>query len=142
MYIGEPLTGLSGKENGVPEKQYSSEDLMSIEPMELEDYLRKNFSIRIPASIETVDDLRTASAIISRSYAYYSYLMPLRQLAKIHKRALKRQKESSEEIEKMLTREELFETYASVAKCAYDTVSRMVTIKSQITQELKMLSLA
>lgn len=129
-----------GKERKVSDKRYSVDDIMSMEPKDLMEYLVGNFSINIPTSITTAEDLRMAAEILSRSYSYYSFLSNMRLTAKMQKRALKRQKESSEEIEKMLMREELFEMQAGIAKHAYDTVSRMVTIKQQINQELKMMA--
>lgn len=120
------------------DKKESSNDLLSMEPVELQEYIMSNYSIIIPVSVETAEDLKAASVIISTAYSNYSFLTSMRQMAKIQKRMLKRQKESSAEIEKMLMREEIFETEAGKAKHAYDTVSRMVTIKQMINQEMKM----
>ena len=126
-------------ENTGRERPYNTNELMSMEPIDLAEYLLLNFQIDIPPSITTVEDLEEASRILAKASTYYSFLSGMRLTARMQKRTLKRQKESQNEIEKMLAREEAFETQAQIAKTAYDTVSRMVTIKQQINQEMKMI---
>ena len=114
-------------------------DLMGMEPMELAEYLGRMYSITIPLTLTDANDLKLASEILSTAANAYSFLSNMRIIARVQKRALKRQRESAKEIEDMLAREEIFENQAAVVKQAYETVSRMVTIKQQIDQELKML---
>ena len=121
------------------QQKMNSSDLLSMEPSVLQDYLTDNFSIQIPLAIVTVADLEAASRVLSQAYSYYSFLVSMKMAARVQKRELQAQKESKKEITLMLSREETFEAQAAIAKQAYDTVSRMVTIKQQINQEMKML---
>lgn len=120
-------------------ERLSSIDMLSMEPLDLMNYVSANFSISVPVSIETPENLKEASRTISKAYAYFSFITGMRQTAKMHKRMLKRQKEDPVEIEKMLMREEIFETQAGNLKHAYDTISRMVTIKQMVNQEINMI---
>lgn len=120
------------------QRKVTSSDLLSLEPVDLMEYLTENFSIQVPSAVTTAEDLEQAARILSQAYSYYSFLTSMRMTARLQKRELKNQKESRAEIEKMLAREEAFEMQAGIAKHAYDTVSRMVTIKQQINQEMKM----
>ena len=121
------------------DKQVPTNDLLSMEPLALAEYLQNYFSLTAPYSLVTSEDLQHASEILSCAANYYSFLSNMRIIARVHKRALKRKKESADKIEDMLAREELFENQASIVRQVYEATSRMVTIKQQIDQEMKML---
>lgn len=120
-------------------KQISANDLLSMEPMSLAEYLQNHFALMVPFSLTTPEDLRRASEILSSAANSYSFLSNMRIMARVQKRALKRKKESAEKVEDMLAREELFENQAAVVRQVYEATSRMVTVKQQIDQEMKML---
>ncbi len=120
-------------------KQVSVSDLFSMEPLALAEYLQSHFALMVPFSLTTPEDLKRASEILSSAANSYSFLANMRIMARVQKRALKRKKESAEKIEDMLAREELFENQAAVVKQVYEATSRMVTVKQQIDQEMKML---
>lgn len=120
-------------------KQVSVSDLFSMEPLALAEYLQSHFALMVPFSLTTPEDLKRASEILSSAANSYSFLSNMRIMARVQKRALKRKKESAEKIEDMLAREELFENQAAVVKQVYEATSRMVTVKQQIDQEMKML---
>ena len=120
-------------------KQVSVSDLFSMEPLALAEYLQSHFALMVPFSLTTPEDLKRASEILSSAANSYSFLSNMRIMARVQKRALKRKKESTEKIEDMLAREELFENQAAVVKQVYEATSRMVTVKQQIDQEMKML---
>ena len=117
----------------------STNDLLSMEPMLLAEYLQARFSLMVPFSLATPEDLRCASEILSSAANSYSFLSNMRIMARVQKRALKRKKESAEKIEDMLAREELFENQAAVVRQVYEATSRMVTVKQQIDQDMTML---
>ena len=56
--------------------------------------------------------------------------------AKVKKRHIKRNDGSKRDAEDALSREEIFNTYAEIMKTAYNAISRMITIKQQINEEL------
>ena len=114
-------------------------EAMAITPKELLAYLNKLCDIEIPTTIETVDDMRMASTVLSKCAAVYSYLLNMEMTAKVMKRVYKRSGESKELVEDALIREEIFGNYAEIVKTYYNAVSRLVTIKQQVNSELRML---
>ena len=59
--------------------------------------------------------------------------------AKLKVREAKKDKENKENIDKAVDRKEIINSYADVIKCQYNAVSRMVTVKKQIDEEMKMI---
>ena len=121
------------------QKTYTATEMFSISPIDLNNYLIANFRIEVPTTISTKEDLEKASKLLSQAYAYYSFFTSMKLSAGLQKRALRVQKENKDEIDKMIDREKIFDAYAGIARQAYDTVSRMITIKQQINQEMKMI---
>lgn len=116
----------------------SYNEMMEMPSKELFDYIEQNYMLRIPPSIESVEDMMEASKILSQANAYYSYFTNKALATKITKRNMKRNKASKEDIEDILSKEEIFANAADLSKAAYNTISRMITVKQQINYELKM----
>ena len=113
--------------------------LLRMEPLELLEYLVGEFTIEIPVSIDSVEDLNTAGILLGRCASNYSFLTTQAMMAKLVKRNLKLEKADKVEIEKALSREEIFTMFADMAKTSYNAISRMITVRSQATEEMKML---
>ena len=69
----------------------------------------------------------------------YSYLVSLSLFAKLKVREAKKDKTNKEEIDKAVDRKEIITSYADIIKCQYNAVSRMVTVKKQIDDEMHMI---
>lgn len=111
---------------------------MEMPPLELNEYLQKNYKIEIPPAIHTADDLKHAAELLAKYSSLYSYFSQMALTSKILKRNLKAEKKDKQQINDALSREEIFGMYADLLKQAYNTISRMVTIKLAVNEELKM----
>ena len=113
--------------------------LLEMEPSDLLEYLTKEFTIDIPVSIETVEDLNDAGILLGRCASNYSFLITQAMMAKLVKRSLRAEKAGKAEIDKALAREEILSMFADITKTSYNAISRMITVRSQASEELKML---
>ena len=100
-------------------------------------YLNKLCTFDIPKRVETIEDMQQASNILGRIGPIYAWLINMEMRANINKRRLK--KDNKEDYEKALIQEAVFSAFGKQVNIIYNTVSRMVTIKQQINQELRML---
>lgn len=117
----------------------SYQDLLSMEPNELEDWLLKNFSKTIPLQLETVEDMQAAGIILGELVNSYSYLMAMSVYAKTAVRNEKRKgKENKENTDDMIDRQNAINTTCDIIKMQYTGLSRLVTIKKEINNELHM----
>lgn len=117
----------------------SSQELMELPVEKLTDYLSSICMIGIPVKVETVEEMKEASQLLSRAGSLYSFMTNAALIANVQKRQLKKDKEKKEEFDDALVRETIFNSYAEQLKICYNTISRMITIKQQINQELRML---
>lgn len=120
-------------------ENYTSKDLFQMEPEQLIRYLNQLCKVEIPKTVETVEDMQEAANILARLGPLYAFLSNMEMTANVQKRMLKKNKEQKEQYEEAITREYIFGSYGEQVKMLYQTVSRLLTIKSQINQELKML---
>ena len=109
-------------------------------PQELLQALKENFTTKLPTQIETPDDMRDAQKLLSRLASQYSFLQAISVEIKGRKRKLKRDKAEKNEIDDMMEREEMLNAYCDSVKMSYNAISRMITIRQQIYEELKMTS--
>ena len=100
--------------------------------------LRTNYAVSLPEEIISIDDMYAVQKLLSRYSANYSFLSAMEIEAKSMKRKAKREKAGKEIIESYLEKEELFHTYAENMKMAYSSLSRMISVRQQINEELKM----
>ena len=114
-------------------------DALEMTPGKLVSYLQKLCYVEIPPSVESVDDMKTAAKTLSTCASIYSYLINMKLMANIQKRSLKRDGADKKLVEDALIKEEIFDSYAKMIDTAYSATSRMVTIRQQVTTELRML---
>jgi hypothetical protein len=115
------------------------ENILSLDPEDLLQWLNSNFLEDIPIAINNVEDLKNAGVLLGKLTNIYSYLVSLSMFAKLKVREAKKDKENKENIDKAIDRKEIINSYADVIKCQYNAVSRMVTVKKQIDEEMKMI---
>lgn len=113
-------------------------DVAHCDPNELRTALKEHFTVAIPMSIETIDDMKEAQMSLGRIASQYSYLMALNVEIKGLKRRMKREKAEKEKVDDMMEREELLTTYTEILKMAYNSISRMISVRTQVYEELKM----
>lgn len=115
------------------------ENILSLEPDDLLQWLNDKFLEDIPVSITNVEDLKKAGLLLGQLTNIYSYLVSMSLFAKLKVREVKRNKESKDIIDKAVDRKEIINSFAETIKCKYNAVSRMVTVKKQIDEEMKMI---
>lgn len=116
-------------------------DILKLKPQELLLWLNKNCSVIIPERIESAEDLKFSGELIGKITGYYSFLMSIYLNAKIEVRMAKREKLPKEEIEEYIDRRDILKEYTDMLKLQYTSISRMITVKKQVDEELKMLNL-
>ena len=115
------------------------ENILKMEPADLLIWLEENCSEEIPTTVTNIEDLKRAGELLGKLTNIYSYLVSLGMFAKLQVRETKKDKTNKEEIDKSVDRKDIINSYAEVVKCKYNAVSRMVTVKKQIDDEMKMI---
>ena len=116
---------------------YTIEELFSMDPELLIEKASERFRLEIPPSLDSINDMKQAGLLLGKCSSEFSYLANMAMTAKIRKRKVKREGGTRQDVEDALSREEIFATYADIMKLAYNSVSRMITVKQQINDELK-----
>ena len=143
----------------------TANEILVMEPIELINWLNKEFEISLPLNLETIDQMREAGQLLSKTINIYSYLMSMSSYAKIAVREKKRESDKCSkelkankdktleeeltlkankaklEYENMVDRKEAIENAADIANKQYNAISRMITVKKEINTELQMLNL-
>lgn len=123
----------------MPTNNTANSGLLAMEPSELLEYLTREFSVEIPMNIESVEDLNNAGTLLGKCASNYSYLITQAMIAKLVKRNLKQEKADKAEVDRALSREEILTMFADITKTSYNAISRMITVRSQAAEEMKML---
>lgn len=113
------------------------EDLFSMTPGELIEYLADLCEVDLPIAVDNVDDMQKASNVLGQLGPLYSFLINMELRANIKKRAMK--KDNKQEYDIALVQEKIFQTYAEQVKMLYNSTSRMLSAHQQINEELRML---
>lgn len=120
---------------------YNAEDLFSLPPRELTDLLWSEYDFQIPFNEETISlsDMAMIQKMLVQTGNAYSYLTYLSSVAKIKVRQTKRSKEKGKEDEEdAIDRKEAINNLVEAVKMQYSVISRLITVKQQINEELKM----
>ena len=141
----------------------TASELLNMDPIELVDWLNQEFKIELPVTLETIEQMKEAGQLLSKTINIYSYLMSMSSYAKIavrdkkresdkHAKELKSNKDKAKEeeltyianktkkdYENMVDRKEAIENAADIANKQYNAISRMITVKKEINAELQML---
>lgn len=120
-------------------RNYNVDELLSMEPVKLMNLFEEDFQRDVPEVIETVDELKRAGRALGALAADYSYLAQLSAYAKIDVREKKRNSSKDKDaIEDAIDRKAVIDAFLSSTDMRYKAVSRMLTTKQQINEELKM----
>ena len=118
-------------------KDYS--DLYSISVDNLIKWLDKRFYYSIPKGLESIDDMKVAGRLLGQLSNDYSYLAILLSYAKAFVRTEKRKgKDFKLSYEDMIDKRDIIDEMTSVVKMQYQAISRMITVKHDIQEELNM----
>lgn len=117
---------------------YSIEEVLKEDPKVLAILLEHEYSFSAPETIESIEQLKKAGAMLGKLSNIYSYLIQLISIAKIDVRQKKRQKVEKDIIDDAIDRKDVITNAAEAAKMKYNAISRMLTVKQQVNEELKM----
>lgn len=118
--------------------KYSVKEILAKEPYHLMELFRNEYGYDIPETIDTVEDMRMAGKLLGRLANSYSYLMQLSSYAKLDVRTARRDKNNKQKVEDAIDRKNVIDTFGEAVGLKYKAISRMLTIKQQINEELKM----
>lgn len=121
---------------------YKTDELFELDPYELTELLNEEFGFHLSVEdgmIETADDLKKAGMLMTRLANTFPYLAYLSSIAKIKVRKAKRDKNvKKDEIDDAIDRKEAISNITEAVYMQYNAISRLVTVKQQINEELRM----
>lgn len=121
---------------------YKTDELFGLDPYELTELLNEEFGYHLiveDGMIESADDLKAAGILMTRLANAFPYLAYLSSIAKIKVRQAKRDKNiKKDEIDDAIDRKEAISNITEAVNMQYNAISRLVTVKQQINEELKM----
>jgi hypothetical protein len=118
---------------------FTYEDISQMSPRDLAIWLNNNYLIEIPTTLETCEDLKKAGVLLGKLTNVYSYIISMTTFAKLSVREAKRKKLDKELIDDCMDRKNVLEDFANTLKLQYTAISRMITVKKQIDDEMKMI---
>ena len=105
--------------------------LLNMTPIDLAIWLEKEYASTLPSNIDSMEEMKKVNTQLSR----LTY-------TKIQVRQEKRKgKENKENYEDMIDRRDTLQNTADILKMQYQTLSRMITVKKEINDELRMSSM-
>lgn len=96
------------------------------------------FCVDIPTNVESYDEMAKAGNLLGELTNSYSYMVALLMMLKAGTRSLKRNKEKKDEYEDMVGKRDAVSDTADMIKQQYNAISRMITVKKEMNDELKM----
>lgn len=121
-----------------PITNYTVPEILAEDPYKLMELFQAEYNFDIPETLDSVEDLKHAGRLLGQLANTYSYIAQLSVYAKISVRTAKRNKEDKNSVDDAIDRKAVIETFAETIEMQYRAVSRMLTIKQQINEELKM----
>lgn len=106
-------------------------------------WLKGSFPVTVPESIETIEDMDSASKLMLKLSAEYSYINELAAYAKVYTRGLKRlvdkeDPQSKDFYEDMVDKKDAIDGKMKAIHQAYQGISRAITVKMENNSELRM----
>ena len=114
-------------------------NVTTMDPETLAAELRQGFTPVLLDSVQTTEDLWQAQKLLGIFSSRYAFLMSAAVEVKETKRRMKRERAPKEEIDIMMEREDYLNAFCEITKLAYASVSRMLAVRQQVYEELKLL---
>lgn len=114
-------------------------DILSLPHEELIETLANMCDIELPATVDTIEEVREAGKALSKLGPLYSYLVNMKMRANLMKRLYKKKKEDKENYENAIATEAILDAYVDQVKMLYNTASRLITVRQMVNDELKFL---
>lgn len=113
-------------------------EIFNMNPSELNEWLINTFSCEVPTCIDSIDEFQRAGNLLGELTNKYTYLASVLTFLKIEVKNSKR-KGKGIDAEDMMLRRDAFQSMTDIVKQQYNAVSRIITVKQEINNELKML---
>lgn len=117
---------------------YTIKEILNEDPNKLLELFQEEYNFIIPETFENVEDLKQAGKMMGKLANAYSYMAQLSAYAKIAVRTAKKNKKTKDEIDDAVDRKAVIDTFVETISMQYKAISRILTIKQQINEELKM----
>ncbi len=112
------------------------QEIISMPPRDLLNWLEKTFTVELPDDIVTTDDLIATKKLLLRLTRLYDYIMDLLNYAELEVREKKRNGEKCE-YEDMIDKRKFIDNKASAIKHDREGLSRAITVYTKYIDELK-----
>ncbi len=116
----------------LPEKN----EIMDMEPEQLNNILYERCVFDVPLDLETIEDMTFAGNLMGKLTNMYSYLSQQLNYLKIATKMVKGKDKNMHE--QMMIRRDVVDAFVDVVKQQYNYVSRLITVKQMKNFELKM----
>ena len=117
--------------------QYTYSQIFQMDPCELNLWLVETFPCEIPTCIDSVEAFTKAGNLLGDLTNKYTYLASTLSFLKIETKNEKR-KGKGQDADDMMLRRDAFQNMTDIIKQQYNAVSRIITVKQEINNELKM----
>lgn len=108
--------------------------------MELADWVIENYTLEIPESIENADDMALVSKLLANTVNKISFISNLLSYTKVLQRESKRKTGSVSKLENedLIDKKEVLSNTLESLILQHKALSRMITVRQEILNELKM----
>lgn len=113
------------------------ETMKQMDPEELNKELVHEYVEMIPVEVTSIEDMQKAGKLLGILTNNYSYMLATLNTFKIWVKITKAN-EDKKEYEKMVMRRDTVEAIVDILKQQYNAVSRLISVKQEINNELRM----
>lgn len=111
--------------------------MLELNSYELIEYINHDHFLTLPEVILTVDDLQEVGMMLPKLINSYTFLASFGEYAKIMVRN-KKGKITKDEMQELMGKRDIITQAADTVKMQYNALSRMITVKQEINNELRM----
>lgn len=113
--------------------------LACMDVVELNEWLLITFACDVPTCIDSLDEFIRMGNLLGELTNKYTYLTSILSFLCIEVKIEKKKNGKSKEADDMLMRRDSVQLVYNAVKQQYNAVSRIITVKQEINNELKML---
>lgn len=129
----------NNKKKDLNEIEIGYENIFDFEPEDVFMFIQDKYIKHLPISLENPDDLILAGQLLGELTNTYSYLTSLATFAKMRVKELKRSGMEKDQLEACMSIRDIYDSMATVVKQQYTAISRMIAVKKQVDDEMRMI---
>lgn len=115
----------------------SIKNILEMDVFELIEYINHDFYVTLPENIISIEDMQDASKMLAKLINSYTFLSNMAEYTKILVRQNKGKIEK-DELNMLIGKRDVLVQAVDTVKMQYSALSRMITVKQEINNELKM----